>query len=275
MKLWTTEHTFCHPWKKVTEAAWKKYPNELNTNVTAIDVLNRQISEDGCLLTTRIFGSHWNLPKLITSLLGMPEMCYAVEHSDVDMKNEKMTLKTVNYTFWGILAVEETLVYQGDKEDPDRTHLTQGAKISVNGIQFANYFEDLIVSNFDATAIKGRTALEQVINKIKIEDIINTVTEEIDEIRCDLDKATSMLDSEFHVTDQLKVLAEDLDKATNIINSELQIVSAKLSTEFSQLINVLASELDQITIKVSMKPSSNEANINLIEAVKKAGIGVK
>jgi len=77
--------------------------------------LDRKVSEDGQLCTTRIFGTNWNFPSLLATILGLPEMCYAVEHSIVDLKHEKMTLKMINYTFWGILAVEETLVYQGNK----------------------------------------------------------------------------------------------------------------------------------------------------------------
>ena len=110
---------YSHPWKQVTEAAWRKYPNELNPNVLAIDVLDRKVLEDGKLITTRIFGTQWIFPKIITTLLGMPEMCYAIESSEVDMKKEKMTLKMINYTFWGILAVEEKLVYQPNKENPN------------------------------------------------------------------------------------------------------------------------------------------------------------
>ena len=82
-------------------------------------MLDRKVSEDGKLSTTRIFGSHWNFPALLATVLGLPEMCYAVEHSEVDLKEEKMTLKMVNYTFLGILAVEETLVYQKHKDNPN------------------------------------------------------------------------------------------------------------------------------------------------------------
>jgi len=272
MKLWTTEHTFSHPWKKVTEAAWKKYPNELNTNVTAIDVIDRKVTDNGKLYTTRIFGSTWNLPTFITTLLGMPDSCYAVEHSEVDVKNERMVLKMINYTFWGILAVEETLVYEPDKENPNQTSLTQGAKISVNGIHFSNYFEDVICTNFESTSQKGRKALQQVLTKLEVESIISTVTKEIQELSADIDKATSKINEEFHISEKLQGLSKDLDKATSIINSELQLFSEKLTSEFSNLISKLDTELDQITIKVSSYDDGAFSNIGLSAAVKQSGI---
>jgi len=276
MKLWSTEHTFSHPWKKVTEAAWKKYPNELNTNVKAIDVIDRKVTDDGKVFTTRIFGSNWNLPTFITSLLGMPESCYAVEYSEVDMKNEKMTLKMINYTFWGILAAEETLVYEPDKTDSNKTSLTQSAKISVNGIQFANYFEGVICSNFESTSVKGRKALQQVLHKLEVESIINTVTSELKEITTDLDKATTKINSEFHVTQKIQGLSDDLEKATSMINSEFQLFSDKLIVEFSNLIGKLDKELDQITIKIntSSDDSAKVSNIGLAAAVQQSGISV-
>jgi len=276
MKLWTKEHTFSHPWKNVSEAAWKKYPNEHNTNVTAIDVLDRKVSEDGRLQTTRIFGSNWNFPKLLATILGLPEMCYAVEQSEVNLKEEKMTLKMVNYTFWGILAVEETLVYQANKENPNETHLTQDAKISIHGISFSSYFEDLLISNYDINSGKGRTAIEQVVHKIKIENILNAVTEELQELRTDLDSATTKLDSEFQVSERITSLGKDLDNATDIINTKLNKFSSFLGEEFSHLVNLLSLELDQVTVKVGkVENDSNTNRISLTDAVTNAGLNAK
>lgn len=278
MKLWTKEHTFSHPWAEVTEAAWKKYPNEHNTNVTAIDVIERDVSEDGLLSTTRIFGSNWNFPTLLATVLGLPDQCYAVERSEVDLKKQRMTLKMVNYTFLGVLAVEETLVYEANKENPQETRLTQDARISVHGISFSGYFEDLVVSNYDVNSVKGRTAIEQVVNKIKIENILDTVTEELKELKTDIDNATTKLNNEYHVTEKLDELADDLDKASNLINTELSKFSSFLSEEFHQLITRLSTELDQITVRVGNIDSDCSTalpRINLTDAVKKAGIGVE
>jgi len=273
MKLWSTEHIFSHPFKKVTEAAWRKYPNEQNTNVVAIDVLDRNVTSEGKIHTTRIFGSHWHLPQLITALLGMPEMCYAVEHSEVDLKNEKMTLNMINYTFWGILAVEETLVYEPNKENINETLLTQSAIISINGIQFSSYFEGVLVNNFESTSQKGRSALEQVLNKIKVENMLDAVRYELTELSSDLDKATAKFDSEYHVSDRIQNISEDLDRATSFINTELQHVSSKLKNEFDTLVNKLDTEIHQISIELKTKNDINSSNQQtLTSAVKQAGI---
>merc|ERR1712059_128629 len=185
MKLWSSEYIFRHPWNTVTEACWRKYPNEMNPNVKAIDVVDRKITDDGRLLTTRIFGSHWNLPTLITSLLGMPEMCYAVEHIEVDPKVKRMTLKMINYTFMGLMAVEETVVYEPSISDPNITLMTQGAKISVTGVSFKDYFDGVIVNNFSSNSSNGRLALEQVIAKkvnFEFTQFVNKIDQELSQI---------------------------------------------------------------------------------------------
>lgn len=136
------------------------------------------------------------------------------------------------------------------------------------------------MSNYDVNSVKGRTAIEQVVNKIKIENILDTVTEELKELKTDIDNATTKLNNEYHVTEKLDELADDLDKASNLINTELSKFSSFLSEEFHQLITRLSTELDQITVRVGNIDSDCSTTtalprINLTDAVKKAGIGVE
>lgn len=190
-----------------------------------------------------------------------------------------------------------------------RTFLTQGAQISVNGIQFSNYFEEVICSNFESTSVKvyivflkqlttifsfsiheklllitldcinfvfiqGRKALENVLHKIKIEDILNALTDEIQELSTELDKATSKIDSEFHISARLQELSQDLDNATSMINSELQTFSDKLTLEFSNLVSKLNMDLHQITARINTT-SENYCDLGLTAAVQNSGITAK
>ncbi len=52
MVQWLTrEHTYTHPWERVTLAFWRKYPNPLSPHVKEIDILNRFIG----LLVFKLF----------------------------------------------------------------------------------------------------------------------------------------------------------------------------------------------------------------------------
>jgi len=277
MKLWSSDFVFSAPWKQTTEAVWKKYPNDQMPNVAFIDVIDRKITEDGRLLTTRLFGSQFSFPKLITTLLGLPEMCYAIELSEVDLKTQKMTLRMINYTFGSVLTANEKLVYSPSKDNPNETHLKQGAKVQINGISFANYFEQMLVDRFDATSKLGRKAMQNVLQAITVENILTTIKKEVNELSLDIDKAVTKLDTEYNITERILELYKDLDTASSMINSEIQSYSNKLHSEFLQLIHSLDSELSQVAVKVELAGHSNVdlTNIRLYDAVRQAGITTK
>jgi len=273
MKLWSSDCEFKAPWKQTTEAVWKKYPNEHQPNVGHIDVIDRKITADGKLLTTRLFGSHFSFPKLITTLLGLPEICYAIELSEVDLKTKKMTLRMINMTFGSVLTVNETLVYSPHKDNPDKTALDQSATVTISGIPFPDYFENMIVTRFDTTSKLGRKAIQQKIQKLTVEGILNTVERELYELTADINRAT--LDMKFNLTGRVVELYKDLDRAAGLINTEIQSFSEKLQTEFLQVIKSLDSELSQVVVKLRLSEDGDDielSNIGLSEAVKQAGI---
>lgn len=80
------------------KATFRKYPNPLNTAVKGIDVVDREIRQDGTLQSHRIITSEWSLPKWISSILGLSnsKTCYASEFSTIDPDKKEMTLKTKN-----------------------------------------------------------------------------------------------------------------------------------------------------------------------------------
>lgn len=53
---------FSHPWETVAQAAWRKYPNPMNTAVIGTDVVERTVV-DGVLHTHRLVSSRWYFPK--------------------------------------------------------------------------------------------------------------------------------------------------------------------------------------------------------------------
>jgi hypothetical protein len=168
MKFWTSEYTFDHSWDKVTQAAWRKYPNPMNPSVVAIDVLDRKV-EDGVLHTHRIISSRWGLPSWVQSIIGSPHVMYANEKSEVDTKERTMTLKTRNITFCKYIAVDEILKYQPHPQDPHKTLLQQEAMVLVEGVPLSSYLEGLLTSTISTNASKGRLAMEWVLRKLNDE----------------------------------------------------------------------------------------------------------
>ena len=195
MKLWSSEHVFHHPWDVVSQAVWRKYPTELNPSVKAIDVLERKISDNGRLTTTRVFGTEWNFPKVLGKLLGIPDMCYAFEHTTVDPHEKSMTLHMMNHTFLGLMGVKEKIVYKQSSEDPNQTIMSHNAEIAVTGIRFENYFENVIVQGFDKNCVNGRQAIENAVAMVnhELDSFVSKCTPIYEAGKAELSEATKSL----------------------------------------------------------------------------------
>jgi hypothetical protein len=179
MKIWTSEHTFNHPWETVAQAAWRKYPNPMNPAVLGTDVVDRKVV-DGVLHTHRLVSSKWGLPKWVQSLIGPANICYASEHSVVNPLTKSMTLKTRNLTFGKFVAVDEMVKYMPHPHDNEKTLLKQEAVVTVQGVPLNSYMEDLLTNTIVNNAGKGRQAIEWVIDKINTE--VNNAVKSTDEI---------------------------------------------------------------------------------------------
>ncbi|CAG9769012.1 unnamed protein product [Ceutorhynchus assimilis] len=179
MKIWTSEHTFNHPWETVATAAWRKYPNPHNPAVIGTDVVERKVV-DGVLHTQRLVSSIWYFPKWAQALIGSAKVCYAAEHSEVNPSARHMILKTINLTFCRHIAVNETLKYTPHPSDPSKTLLTQEAVVTVQGVPLTNYMEDILTNKISNNAGKGRQAMEYVITKIN--DEVKDLSRSTDEI---------------------------------------------------------------------------------------------
>jgi len=193
MKIWTSEHIFSHPWDTVVKASFRKYPNPLNTAVKGIDVIDREVKQDGTLQSHRIITSEWGLPKWISNILGLTssKICYASEFSTIDPFKKEMTLKTRNLTFCKELSVEEKLTYFPDPTQPNQTLLKQEAMITVHGIPLSSYIEDIITSTISTNADKGRQAMEFVINKLNIEmqEVRDGISKSVDDLKAQVKRS--------------------------------------------------------------------------------------
>ncbi|XP_060628006.1 PRELI domain containing protein 3B [Anolis sagrei] len=170
MKIWTSEHTFDHPWEMVTTAAMQKYPNPMNPNVVGVDVLDRHVDPSGKLHSRRLLSTVWGMPSIAKALIGScREKTYVQEHSIVDPVEKIMELKSTNISFTNLVSVDETLIYKPHPQEPDKTILTQEATICVKGVKVSSYLEGLIETTISSNAKNGREALEWVINKLKAE----------------------------------------------------------------------------------------------------------
>ncbi|XP_005177833.1 protein slowmo [Musca domestica] len=183
MKIWTSEHTFNHPWETVAQAAWRKYPNPMTPSIIGTDVVERKVV-DGVLHTHRLVQSKWYLPKWTHKIIGTAKSCFASERSVVDPSKRQMILKTVNLTFCRHISVDEIIYYEPHPKDPTKTLLRQEASVTVHGVPLSHYMEDMVTSNISMNAGKGRLGLEWVIGRInaEVKGIAETAAKSTDDL---------------------------------------------------------------------------------------------
>eukprot|EP00123_Amoebidium_parasiticum_P012796 comp21584_c0_seq1/m.30170 comp21584_c0_seq1/g.30170 ORF comp21584_c0_seq1/g.30170 comp21584_c0_seq1/m.30170 type:complete len:197 (-) comp21584_c0_seq1:409-999(-) len=174
MKFWETQHTFSHPWEKVTEASWRKYNNQLTPtlcpHILSVDVIDRKVQPDGVMSTTRLISVVSNIPSWLGPLFGFTgNKGFVYEVSEVDSSKKSMVLRSQNITLANLLTVEETCTYTVDPDDPNKTQFNQECCVTANFARFAHKAETAMVERFQSTALKGKETMEKVCQLINQE----------------------------------------------------------------------------------------------------------
>ncbi|XP_075868611.1 PRELI domain containing protein 3A isoform X2 [Nelusetta ayraudi] len=155
MKIWSTEHVFSYPWESVVKAAMRKYPNPMNPNVIGVDVLERNLDDEGRLHSHRLLSTEWGLPSIVRAILGTSQThTYVKEHSIVNPDEKKMELCSTNITLTNLISVDERLVYTPHPDNAGATILTQEAIIRVKGVSLSSYLEGMMARRMSANARK-------------------------------------------------------------------------------------------------------------------------
>lgn len=183
MKIWTSEHTFNHPWETVAQAAWRKYPNPMNPAVVGIDVVDRKV-HNGVLKSHRLISTAWGLPTWAQRILGADRTCYASEHSVVDPARRTMTMMSRNLTFCNEISIVEKLTYTEHPQQKGSTLMTQEAVITIRGVPLSSYLEDFVAKAISSNAGKGRLAMEWVIGRMsqEVQELTSRTVKSVDGI---------------------------------------------------------------------------------------------
>jgi hypothetical protein len=164
VKLFSTEHTFRHPFERVTTAFWRKYPNDYAAHVKAIDVTERKMSEEGFLVSNRIMSCESAVPGWLASC-GLPSHCFVAETSVVDPVTKKMVVKSRNLTGASIMTIEETCTYAAAADN--QTTYKQEAKITGFLPFLSGKIESHTFSNLHKKSAEGVRMMETLCEKIQ------------------------------------------------------------------------------------------------------------
>jgi len=200
VKLFSTDHTFAHPFDRVTSAFWRKYPNEQADHVLAIDCYDRKIiltkhkttqeqeqtDNDNHQHHTNISNTSISTPLLVTNRLiscssvlpswlnrlGVTNHAYAIESTVVNPITKEMIVKSRNMSGSSLMIMEEICHYSPCSINPStHTSYSQQAEITAFLPIFAARCENFTVQNVQKKSSDGLNTIEQLCQTIQSEGI--------------------------------------------------------------------------------------------------------
>ena len=143
------------PFEHVSSVVWQKA--EYCPQIFSTDVINRRVTEDGKLLTTRLLTMHFKLPKIL-HFLTKDIHTHALEISELDPATMKLQQHSVNMSLSDWFMCTEHIQYSKFNE---ATSFESTADLTLS--RSLTRMRDQFVNEFSKNAEKGKLALEQAL----------------------------------------------------------------------------------------------------------------
>nr|GMD69666.1 protein slowmo homolog [Ipomoea batatas] len=177
-RAYSQEHTYKHPWERVTTASWRKFADPENkrvlSHIRAVDTLNHKLdSSSGKLYTTRAVTIHAPGPWFISKITGQ-DSCHCVESTVVDAQSRSMQISTRNISLEKFIEVEEKIRYDPHPENPNGwTICRQETSIRIKPLSalasMAEKIEQKCAERFQQNSAKGREVMERMCKYLETE----------------------------------------------------------------------------------------------------------
>ncbi|EYU18024.1 hypothetical protein MIMGU_mgv1a014594mg [Erythranthe guttata] len=178
VRAYSQEHTYKHPWERVTAASWRKFadPESKSTlsHILEVDTLSRKLDRSsGKLYTSRAITIHAPGPWFVRKIVGQ-DICHCIESTVVDAKSRSMQIATRNISLDKFIEVEEKIRYDPHPENPKGwTVCSQETSIRIKPFSalasMAEKVEQRCVDKFQLNSVKGREVMERICNFLEAE----------------------------------------------------------------------------------------------------------
>jgi len=246
MKFWQSSHVFQHPWSTVTQAFWRKYPNDFQSSVYGTDTIERYVDEDGKLHSKRLIISDWNIPSFMKFFFG-DTRGYAVEYSIVDPVEQTLTLRSQNINAVSMFAMREEISYKSVGETTKLDHAAEFVFTACRMVDEAA--ENWLVGTITEAASKGLMAMESV--SVKVENEMQAALSAIDDI-----SSETMRSVDSFATDAKKSIDSGLTDAEKFIDSSITDAEKFIDSSIEYIdssIEYIDSSVDSLTNESGVK----------------------
>ena len=166
MRFFSQSFHYDDSWPIVTLAFFLRYPNPYAAHVISCDVVSREVTPSGTLLTTRLILKKGNMPRWFPKGIVSRAESWIVEESEVDPFGKVVSCLTKNLDHVKVMQVEESVRFA---QSPDGTTLqhTEARIFSRFGWGMTKRIENHGLSRFKANLQRSREGVSLILGLLR------------------------------------------------------------------------------------------------------------
>jgi len=166
MKFFSQSFLYDDPWSIVSLAFFLRYPNPYASHVISCDVISREQSPSGSLVTTRLILKRGALPRWAPQGIVSRAESWVIEESEVDPFGKTVRCRTKNLDHVKVMKVEEWVTLRQTPEG--KTLQTTEARIlSGFGWGLAKKIESHGLTRFKANVQRSREGVSLILSLLR------------------------------------------------------------------------------------------------------------
>jgi len=166
MKFFSQSFLYDDPWSIVTLAFFLRYPNPYAAHVISCDVISRNQTSSGSLITTRLILKRGNLPRWFPSGMVSRAESWVVEESEVDPHGKIVKCCTKNLDHIKIMQVEESVMFRQNAQGQTLQN-TEARIVSGFGWGLTRKIENHGLSRFKANMQRSREGVSLILGLLR------------------------------------------------------------------------------------------------------------
>ncbi|KAI0047803.1 MSF1-domain-containing protein [Auriscalpium vulgare] len=166
MKFFSQSFLYDDPWSIVSLAFFLRYPNAYASHILSCDVISREFSPSGSLLTTRLILKRGALPRWFPQGIMSRAESWVVEESEVDPEGKVVRCRTRNLDHVKVMQVQESQVFR-QTDEGQTLQTTEASIVSGFGWGLTKQIENHGLARFKRNVQRSREGVSLILNLIR------------------------------------------------------------------------------------------------------------
>lgn len=166
MKFFSQSFLYDDPWPIVSLAFFLRYPNPYAAHVISCDVISRNQTSSGSLLTTRLILKRGAMPRWFPKGIVSRAESWVIEESEVDPHGKVVRCRTKNLDHVKVMQVEEAVEFRQTPEGKTLQH-TEARIVSGFGWGLTKRIENHGLTRFKANLQRSREGVSLILSLLR------------------------------------------------------------------------------------------------------------